>query len=620
MSAPATPAHLNPHPPRTHTCGDLRTEHLGQTVTLEGWVDTARRLGGLVFLDLRDRHGLTQVVFYPQANADAYALAEQLRSEYVVSVQGTVQAREAGVNAKLPTGAVEVKADSLVLLNTSEPLPFTVSSHSEKNLGANEDLRLRYRYLDLRRPELANNLVLRHKVYQITRRHFDRNGFLEIETPMLMKSTPEGARDFLVPSRVHPGKFYALPQSPQTYKQILMIAGLDRYVQITKCFRDEDLRADRQPEFTQIDVEMTFAREELVQDLIEGLMVELWRELKGIELQTPFRRMPYAEAMRRYGSDKPDLRFGLELVDLSETFAGSGFRVFEDALASGGAVVGFVVPGAGDWGRGQMDRIDKDVVRGKLRAGGLIHIRRPASGEAAQSSVKAEVLPASFVEAALAQANVQPGEALLLLAGKGLPGGATPKVFSQAGDLRLHVAKELGLIPEGASGPWEFLWVTDFPLLEWDEDAGRFFAMHHPFTSPRPEDFGKLETEPGAVRARAYDLVLNGSEVGGGSIRIHDRAIQQRMFDLLGISPEEAERRFGFLLDAFRYGAPPHGGLALGLDRLVMLLSGAPSLRDVIAFPKTQTGQEPMVASPDVVDASQLVELHIRTVAPETKA
>ncbi len=386
----------NPHPPRTHTCGDLRPEHAGQTVTLEGWVDTHRNLGGVVFFDLRDRYGLTQVVVLPQQEA-AYAVAEGLRSEYVVSIQGTVQVREAVTNAKLATGAVEVLAESVVLLNASEPLPFTVSSHSERNLGAGEDLRLKYRYLDLRRPELAANLVLRHQVYRITRRHFDEHGFLEIETPVLMKSTPEGARDFLVPSRVHPGKFYALPQSPQTYKQILMVAGLDRYVQITKCFRDEDLRADRQPEFTQIDVEMSFAREALVQDLIEGLMVSLWRELKGVELSTPFRRMPYAEAMRRYGSDKPDLRFGMELHDLTETLRGTGFRVFDDAEA----VVGIVVPGAGDWGRGQLDRLDKDVVRGRLKAGGLFHLRRPSDGSAAVSSVKADVLPASFVQAAL---------------------------------------------------------------------------------------------------------------------------------------------------------------------------------------------------------------------------
>ncbi len=616
------------HPPRTHTCGEIRADDAGQTVTLEGWVDTSRRLGGLVFLDLRDRHGLTQVVVEPQREA-AYAVAEGLRSEYVVSIQGVVQSREAGANARLATGEVEVRATSIELLNAAEPLPFTVSSHADKNVGASEDLRLRYRYLDLRRPELARNLVLRHQVTQITRRLFDRHGFLEIETPVLMKSTPEGARDFLVPSRVHAGKFYALPQSPQTYKQILMVAGLDRYVQITKCFRDEDLRADRQPEFTQIDVEMSFAREELVQSIVEELMVDLWRETKGVTLETPFPRMPYAEAMRRYGSDKPDLRFGMEIHDLTKTLNGaSGFRVFDDAQA----VVALVVPGAGDWGRGQIDRLDKDIVRGRLRAGGLFHFRRPSDGGDAVSSVKADVLGADVVARMLGAANVQPGEALFVLA------GSEAKVFGQAGDLRLHLGRELGLVKDGADGPWSFHWVTEFPLLEYSEDDGRFYAMHHPFTSPTAQglrllkDFGLSlgeESDAGLsntkkqilkeVRARAYDLVLNGTELGGGSIRIHDRHVQQQMFDALGIGAEEAQQRFGFLLDAFRYGAPPHGGIALGLDRLVMLLAGAPSLRDVIAFPKTQSAQELMVASPDTVDARQLAELHIQTVMPPAR-
>ncbi len=615
-----TPSHANPHPPRTHTCGSLRAANVGDTVTLEGWVDTRRDLGGLIFLDLRDRHGLTQVVFSPQDDADAYALAEKVRGEYVVSVQGVVDNRSQDtVNPRLPTGEVEVRAKSLVLLNTSEALPFSVSAHEEKRVTANEDLRMRYRYLDLRRPELAQNLVLRHKLYQITRRHFDRHGFLEIETPVLMKSTPEGARDFLVPSRVNPGKFFALPQSPQTYKQILMVAGLDRYVQITKCFRDEDLRADRQPEFTQIDVEMTFAREELIYAIIEELMATLWRELKGVELKTPFRRISYDEALTRYGSDKPDLRYGLDFHDLTGTFEGAGFRVFDQVRESGGKVLAIRVPGEGDRGRGAMDRLDKDIVRKKIGAGGLVYFKRPSDGSETFSSIKAEALDPSYVQKAVETVGAEKGDLVVVLA------GAAPKIYSQMGALREHLGKELGYVPDPANpdavhgeGPWEFLWVTEFPLLEWDEKEERYFAMHHPFTSPRPEDIPTLKDDPGAARARAYDLVLNGNEIGGGSIRIHDRSVQAQMFELLGIGEEEAQQRFGFLLDAFRYGAPPHGGIALGLDRLVMLLAGATSLRDVIAFPKTQSAQEPMVGSPDVVDDHQLKELHIRTVPPET--
>lgn len=607
------------HPPRTHTCGALRPEHVGHTVTLEGWVDTRRDLGGLIFIDLRDRHGLTQVVFSPQDGPDAYAQAEKLRNEYVVSVQGQVAPRSPEtVNPRLATGGIEVRASSVELLNTSEPLPFSVSAHEEKRVLANEELRLRYRYLDLRRPELAQNLVLRHKVYQYTRRHFDAHGFLEIETPVLMKSTPEGARDFLVPSRTHPGKFYALPQSPQTYKQILMVAGLDRYIQITKCFRDEDLRADRQPEFTQIDVEMSFAREEVLFPIMEDLMATLWRELKGVEIPRPFRRMSYHEAMTKYGSDKPDLRYGMAFSDLTQAFAGSGFRVFDDMVAHNGHILGLVVPGFGDQGRGYMDRLDKDVVRKRIGAGGLIYVKLPSDGSAPTCSVKPEVLPTEFVQKAIDEAGAKAGDLLLILA------GLSNKVYTQMGALRQHMAVEAGYVPDpatpGADGPWAFLWVTDFPLLEWDEDEKRFFAMHHPFTSPRPEDLDLMESNPGAVRARAYDLVLNGNEVGGGSIRIHDQAVQTKMFNLLGIPSDEAKRRFGFLLDAFRYGAPPHGGIALGLDRLVMLLTGAPSLRDVIAFPKTQSGQELMVSSPDLVDDHQLQELHIRTVLPDPKA
>jgi aspartyl-tRNA synthetase len=607
----------SPHGPRTHTAGALRADHVGQTVTLKGWVDTRRDLGGLIFVDLRDRYGLAQVVFSPQVAETAYREAERLRGEAVISVVGTVKLRSADqINPKLPTGEVEVWVDGMEVLNMAEPLPFVVTAHEEKQQKANEDLRLQYRYLDLRRQALQQNLVLRHRACQSVRRYFDQHDFLEIETPVLMKSTPEGARDYLVPSRVHPGKFFALPQSPQTYKQILMVAGMDRYFQIVKCFRDEDLRADRQPEFTQVDVEMTFATEDSVYGLIEGLIAEMWRDTLGTEIETPFPRMPYDEAVRRYGSDKPDLRFGLEIHDVSEAFRGSGFRVFDQTIEQGGAVVAIRVPGEGDRGRGAMDRLDKDIVRKQIGAAGLVYFRLPSDGSEVQSSVKAEVLPAENVQRAVEAVGAETGDLVLVLAGPQL------KVHQQMGTLRLHVAGELGLIPSGNEGPWRFLWVTEFPLLEYDEQVGRFFAMHHPFTSPRPEDFGKLDPEadtydPGAARARAYDLVLNGSEIGGGSIRIHQRDVQQQMFRLLGIEAEEAQERFGFLLDAFRFGAPPHGGIALGLDRIVMLLTGARSLRDVIAFPKTQSATEPMSGTPDVVDERQLEELHIRVVEPE---
>ena len=600
---------VDTHGHRTHTCGELRTEHIGQTAVLKGWVDTRRDLGGLIFVDLRDRYGITQIVFNPQDNPETAKLAESLRFEFVISVKGKVVGREVEAkNTELATASIELEAQDMLILNTSEPLPFMVSTHEGKQSNASDDLRLKYRYLDLRRTELKENVMLRHRVYQSVRRYYDGEQFVEVETPVLMKSTPEGARDYLVPSRVHAGKFFALPQSPQTYKQILMVAGFDRYFQIVKCFRDEDLRADRQPEFTQIDVEMTFATEDLIYKTAEGMIAAIWKDVKGVDLQLPFPRMSYDSAIRKYGSDKPDLRFEMELHDVTGAFSGSGFRVFDSIADEGGAVVAMVVPGWGDTGRGKLDKLDKDIVRHKLKGGGLFHFRLPSDGSGVQSSVKEEALPLSFVQKAIDQTGASTGDLVLVIA------GPSPKVFEQMGSLRLHMATEMGLISDNADGPWKFLWVTDFPLLEYDEEAGRFHAMHHPFTSPAAADMAKLGTDPGAVRAQAYDIVLNGSEIGGGSIRIHRPDVQQMMFDALGIGKEEAQTRFGFLLDAFKYGAPPHGGIAFGLDRIVMLLTGASSLRDVIVFPKTQSAQEPMVQSPDVVDDHQLADLHIQLI------
>ena len=607
-AARLSPIDAPTHGDRTDTAGALRQSDAGREVVLKGWVDATRDFGGLTFVDLRDRYGITQLVFSPELDAGLAALAERMRGEDVISVRGEVRERERK-NPDLPTGDVEVYVSDVEVLAVADTPPFVVSENDPKSTRAGDELRLKYRYLDLRKPGLQKNLLLRSRLYQSVRRYFDAHDFVEVETPVLMKSTPEGARDYLVPSRVHPGQFYALPQSPQTYKQILMMAGLDRYVQITKCFRDEDLRADRQPEFTQIDVEMTFATEEGIYALVEGLIADVWRDTRGIEVPTPFPRMPHADAIRRFGSDKPDLRFGMEIADVSDAARGSDFTVFESVLDDGGAVVAINVPGEGDCGRKPMDKLDKDVVRKQIGAGGLFYARLPSDGGAFSQSVKDEVFSRDKMQAVIDAVGAQTGDLVLVLA------GPQPAVFEQMGALRLHMARETGAMPAGADGPWEFLWVTDFPLLEWSEDDGRFHAMHHPFTSPAPQDLGKLAEAPGEVRARAYDLVLNGSEIGGGSIRIHRADVQRRMFDLLGISEDEAQRRFGFLLDALRFGAPPHGGIALGLDRLVMLLTGATSLRDVIAFPKTQQATELMSGAPDVVDPEQLAELHVATTA-----
>jgi len=581
---------------RTHTCGELTREQTGETAILNGWVGTRRDLGGVIFIDLRDRYGITQVVFSPQDDKQAHELADQLRPEYVIGVEGEVRQRDPiNVNPNVKTGDIELRVKKLVIYSRSETPPFEI----QDDLKTNEDLRLKYRFLDLRRPAMQHNLMLRSAIYRHTRDYFHEQQFAEIETPFLMRSTPEGARDYLVPSRVNPGKFYALPQSPQTYKQILMVSGMDRYFQIVKCFRDEDLRADRQPEFTQIDVEMSFVDEEQVYTLMEGLLQRILKEVVGAEVATPFPRMTYKEAMTTYGSDKPDTRFGMKFVDFSDIVKDSEFRVFSKTVADGGAVVGFVVPGMGTLGRGIMDRLTKRT-RDEIGAGGLIYIKN--NEDEIYSSVS-KFVPEDMTRAMVDASGAEKGDLILLLA------GPSETVYGQLGDLRLLMAREYDLID---TSRYNLLWVTDFPLLEYDSEDGRYYAMHHPFTSPRPEDIELLKTDPGKVRARAYDLVMNGSEIGGGSIRIHDTELQSTMFEALGIGKEEAQQKFGFLLDAFRYGAPPHGGIALGLDRIAMLLTDAKSLRDVIAFPKNQRAVSLMDNCPDVVDEAQLKELHIR--------
>ena len=579
---------------RTHTCGELTAAHLGEEVILNGWVGPRRDLGGLIFIDLRDRYGITQVVF-TETDEELHKKAEQLRAEYVVCVKGKVIPRgEENINPNLVTGEIEIEATSLVIYSEAETPPFEIKD----GIPTNEETRLRYRYLDLRRPEIQQKLMLRSKAYQVIHSYYQDHNFAEVETPVLMKSTPEGARDYLVPSRVNEGKFFALPQSPQTYKQLLMVSGFDRYFQIVKCFRDEDLRADRQPEFTQIDVEMSFVNEDDVYAHHEGLMKKLFKETIGKDIKTPFPRMTYEKAMNTYGSDKPDTRFGLEFVDFSEIVRGAEFKVFSGTVESGGAVVGITVPGQGEIGRGAIDRLT-DRVKKETGAGGLIYIKMQEDGPLCSV---AKFLTDDIVTKMVDASGAKKGDLVLILA------GPKPSVLEQLGQLRLMMGKEHSLIDESA---YNFLWVTEFPLLEWDEETRRYHAMHHPFTSPKEEDMDKLDSDPASVKARAYDLVLNGSEIGGGSIRIHNREVQQKMFELLGIGEKEAEEKFGFLLSAFKYGAPPHGGIALGLDRIIMLLTGAQSLRDVIAFPKNQKAQSLMDNSPDVVDKAQLDELHI---------
>ena len=587
---------------RTHTCGELRIEDQSTEVVLNGWIDGHRDLGGLVFADVRDRYGVTQIVVDESDAAVSESMMQQaakLRAEDVIGCRGFVRERESK-NPDMPTGDIEIVVTELVVYSKSDVPPFEVKT----DVQASDDLRLRYRYLDLRRQPLQHKLQLRSKVAHAIRAYYHEHEFAEIETPVLMKSTPEGARDYLVPSRVNAGAFYALPQSPQTYKQMLMVSGFDRYVQIVKCFRDEDLRADRQPEFTQVDVEMSFVDEEDIYSLHEGLMGHLWSTFMHVELPKTFHRMTYENAIHTYGSDKPDLRFGSPIVNLSETLSKTGFKLFDGAVAAGGHVLGLRIPGQGALGRGALDRfIDK--VKQATGVPGVIYAKWTEEG--VTSSV-AKFLQDSDHEQIMEQTGSQQGDLVLILAGEGM------QLFTHMGTMRLLAAEEWNLRETHPSsfGPWAFCWVTDFPLVEWDEEEQRYFALHHPFTSPHPEDVTQMDANPGVVRSRAYDLVLNGSEIGGGSIRIHEQSMQRKVFDLLGISEKEAEEKFGFLLKAFSYGAPPHGGIALGLDRILMIMTGAESIRDVIAFPKNQRAQSLMDASPSSVSQEQLDELHIR--------
>jgi aspartyl-tRNA synthetase len=577
---------------RTHTCGALRRSDVGQSVVLLGWAHRVRDLGGLIFIDLRDRHGLTQVVV--RSGGPAAAAAAKVRPEFVIAVHGTVEAREpATVNSKLETGEIEVAASVLDILNEARTPPFAINDDAQ----VAEDTRLRYRYLDLRRPALQNNLVVRHQVTLAARRYFDAQGFLEIETPILTRSTPEGARDYLVPSRVHPGEFFALPQSPQIFKQILMIAGMDRYVQIVRCFRDEDLRADRQPEFTQIDVEISFATEDLVYGIVEGAIQAMFAAA-GFTVEVPFPRVPYDEALRVYGSDKPDLRPGMPIANVGGLFGDSTFSVFRDAVAGGGVVRGFVVSGGAKYSRKDLDGLAEQARQ--LGASGLVWVR--VASDVLQSSALKAAGEAPLRQA-FDQAGGRDGDLLLLAAGEEV------LVARVLGQLRLAVARRENLLrPED----FRFVWVTEFPLFEWNADERRWDSMHHPFTSPRPQDVPLLESAPERVRARAYDLALNGSEIAGGSIRIHRADVQRHVFRLLGISDEDARARFGFFLDALEFGTPPHGGIAFGLDRIVALILGEASIREVIAFPKTAQAVDLMAGAPSVVDERQLRELHIR--------
>ena len=581
---------------RTHTCGCLRAGNVNQTVTLAGWVQKVRNLGAMTFIDLRDRYGVTQVVVEEHSAADVRDTAAKVGREWVIQVTGRVLEREAK-NPKMPTGDIEVAADRITVLNEALLPPFTIEEVSD----GGDDLRMKYRYLDLRRPPLQRNLILRHKMAQEIRRFLDQEGFLEIETPYLVGSTPEGARDFVVPSRMNPNQFYALPQSPQTLKQLLMVAGYDKYFQIVRCFRDEDLRADRQPEFTQIDCEMSFVEQEDILEIFERWAKHMFKHVMGIELTQPLRRMPWIEAMESYGSDKPDLRFGMKFAELTDLAKGHAFSIFDEAEY----ITGFAATGCATYTRKQIDTLTEYVKRPQVGARGLIWIRVEKGG--VKSSIDKFYTP-DEVQAMAERCGAKAGDMVFILCGKKF------KALTQLCALRLEVAQQLGLRDPKQFAP---LWVVDFPMFEWDEETQRFYAMHHPFTSPKPEDIQYLESDPGRVRANAYDFVCNGTEIGGGSIRIHDAKLQALIFKCLGFTPEKAQEQFGFLMNAFKFGAPPHGGLAFGFDRLCSLFGGSDSIRDYIAFPKNNAGRDVMLDAPSRLDPSQLDELYLSLVKPK---
>ena len=586
---------------RTNTCGELRLANVGQTVTLAGWVQRSRDLGGMTFVDLRDRYGITQLAFNMETNAPLCEQARRLGREYVIQVTGTVIERSSK-NTKIPTGEIEIEVATLTILNEAKTPPFTIEDQSD----GGDDLRMRYRYLDIRRNPVRQNLEMRHRMAMLVRNYLSDRDFLEIETPMLIKSTPEGARDFVVPSRMNPGEFYALPQSPQQYKQLLMVAGMDRYFQIVRCFRDEDLRADRQPEFTQIDCEMSFVQQEDILQLFEGMAKHLFRELRGVELTEPFPRMTWDDAMRLYGSDKPDTRFGMQFVELMDVLKGTGeFGVFNDAAYIGG----ICAEGQAVYTRKQLDQLTDFVRRPQIGAKGLVYARVQDDGTI-KSSVDKFYAP-EVLEQLGKKMQAKPGDLILILSGDD-----AMKVRKQLCELRLEMGARMGLRDKNK---FSLLWVVDFPMFEWSEEEGRLMAMHHPFTHPKTEDIPLLDTDPAAVRADAYDMVCNGVEVGGGSIRIHDQELQAKMFEILGFTPEKAQQQFGFLMNAFKYGAPPHGGLAYGLDRWVSLFAGLDSIRDCIAFPKNNSGRDVMLDAPGALDQAQLDELCLALNLPKNE-